>query len=228
MTHQLLAPPAAVLRRTKPTLRRWMLGLLLGLSCQALAAEPQRYAIVGKLSRVGFSFAHQDFMQLMGSLRLQPGYFLFDAEDWSRSSIEVTLPLISLDMGDALWNQQIRGDKAWAKLFKGPEIQFRSTALHKTGAQQGVLKGELTLGGVTRPVELQLRLNRIAPNAITGQPSIGLSASARIKRSEFGIDAYLSLVGDEMEVQVQLEGAQGAELEAPGDLSARGLGRPNP
>ncbi|WP_374658137.1 YceI family protein [Inhella sp.] len=176
----------------------------------SLWAAPQEYAIVTKLSRISFQFAHQDFMQLLGTIRFAPGNFVFDAEDWSRSRIEAVLPLTSLDMGDAEWNQQIRGDRAWSRLFQGPEVEFRSLRLERGEGQQGVLHGELTLGGVKRPVALQLRVNRMARNAITGQPSVGLSASTRIRRSDFGLDAYLSLVGDEVDVQVQLEGAMAA------------------
>lgn len=192
-------------------LHRLLLTLCLVPAC--LQAAPQDYSIVTKLSRISFQFAHQDFMQLIGTVRFAPGRFVFDAEDWSRSRIEATLPLASLDMGDAEWNQQIRGDRAWSRLFQGPEIQFRSQRLERSDAQQGVLHGELTLGGVTRPVALQLRVNRVARNAITGQPSVGLSASTRIRRSDFGLDAYRSLVGDEVDVQVQMEGAQ--EVPAP-------------
>lgn len=192
-------------------LHRLLLTLCLVPAC--LQAAPQDYAIVTKLSRISFQFAHQDFMQLFGTVRFAPGRFVFDAEDWSRSRIEAMLPLASLDMGDAEWNQQIRGDRAWSRLFLGPEIQFRSQRLERSDAHQGVLNGELTLGGVTRPIALQLRVNRVARNAITGQPSVDLSASTRIRRSDFGLDAYRSLVGDEVDAQVQMEGAQ--EVPAP-------------
>jgi len=119
-----------------------------------------------------------------------------------------------LDMGDVPWNGQIRADDAWTALFSQPAIQFRSTRVERRDDRNGVLYGELTLAGVTRPVALQMKVNKVGMNRVSDKPSVGIIASSTIKRSDFGLDAYMDLVGDEIAVQIWLEAAVGADTDA--------------
>jgi polyisoprenoid-binding protein YceI len=188
---------------------RAALAAALLLSTAAAYSAPVTYTIVTKISRVTFSFDHQGFVQSVGTLQLEPGSFTFDAQDWSKSMVSVSMATKAIDVGDTLWNQQIRGDDAWAKLFKQPSISFRSTRIEKTDDTHGTLYGDLTLAGVTRPVALQLRINRIGINAVSEKPSVGFTATTTLKRSQFGLDAYSDLVNDEIAIQAQVEAAVG-------------------
>ncbi|RZI98838.1 MAG: hypothetical protein EOP39_26345, partial [Rubrivivax sp.] len=168
----------------------------------------------------------QGFISLMGTVRMAPGSFIFDAEDWSKSEVKVSMPIASIDLGDATWNNQVRGDSAWARLFKGAgSIDFRSTSMEREQGPQGRLHGELTLAGVTRPIVLQLRFNKLAPNQISKRMSVGFTASTTLKRSDFGLDAYLDLVSDEMAIQIQIEGVQGEDGDARNAIDALGVTR---
>ena len=186
-------------------------------------AEPVTYTIVSKISRVAFNMEHQGFIQLFGTLRLAPGSFTFDSDDWSTSAIDVKMPISSLDMGDATWNNQIRGDSEWARLFHTQAITFHSTRLEHTDGNRGMLYGDLTLAGVKRPVALQLKFNKIGKNEISDFPSVGFSATTTLKRSDFGLDAYSDLVGDEITVQIQVEAAQGKDVDAKHATTALGV-----
>lgn len=201
-----------------------LLAAVLACSATAASAAPTSYNIVSKLSRVSFTLLHQGFIDLVGTVRLTPGRFVFDPDDWARSSIQVSMPVASIDLGDASWNNQVRGDDAWAKLFMGSrQISFRSTRLEKIDAMQGKLYGDLTLAGVTRPVMLDLRFNKLGLNQVSEKPSVGFSARTVIKRSDFGLDAYLDLVGDEMSIQVQVEGTEGVDGDAGNSTDALGV-----
>ncbi len=193
------------------TLAAFLAVPLCGCLPPAAQAAPVTYTILGKLSRVSFNLEHQGFIQLFGTLRVAPGSFVFDDQDWSKSAVEVSMPVASLDMGDTLWNGQIRGDEEWARLFKTQAITFRSTRVERSDATHGTLHGELTLAGITRPVALQMRVNKIGLNDVSEKPSIGISATATVKRSQFGLDAYSDLVGDDITVQIQVEGFVGKE-----------------
>ena len=208
-----------------PGLRSALVAATLALASAAASCAPATYTIVSKLSRVTFNIEHQGFISLFGTLRIAPGSFSFDPDDWSKSSVAVTLPIRSLDMGDAHWNEQIRDDEEWAKLFKFPAIGFRSTHLERTDASHGTMTGDLTLAGVTRPVTLQLRFNKIGRNEVSEHPSVGFSATTTLKRSQFGLDAYSDLVGDEIAVQIQMEAAVGADTDAQADQTALGVRR---
>lgn len=180
----------------------------------AASSAPLTYTIYSKLSRVTLSLEHQGFIQLFGTLKIAPASFTFDNQDWSASSVAVIMPTKTLDMGDSFWNQQIRGDKNWKNLFSAPHIGFRSTRLVRTDDKHGVLHGELTLAGVSKPVTLQVRVNKIGRNEVSEKQAIGITATGTIKRSQFGLDAYADLVGDDLAVQIQLEAAVGPDPDA--------------
>ena len=177
-------------------------------------AKPVDYTILTKISRVAFNLEHQGFIQLFGTLRVTQGTLTFDSDDWSKSHVDVSMPVSSLDMGDGPWNGQIRGDDEWAPLFRTTAITFHSTRIRRIDATHGTLTGDLTLAGVTKPVTLKLRVNKIGKNDVLDTPSVGFTATTTIKRSAFGIKAYEDLVGDAISVQIQIEALEGPDPEA--------------
>ncbi len=206
-------------------LHRLALTALLLLCAGAARSAPLTYTITSKISRVNLSLEHQGFIQLTGTLKITPGSFTFDNQDWSKSSVAVTMPTKTLDMGDALWNQQIRGDESWKNLFNTAYISFKSTKVVRNDATHGVLYGDLTLAGVTRPVALQLRVNKIGRNEVSEYQAIGITATSTIKRSQFGLDAYADLVGDDLAVAIQMEAAIGPDGDAQQEaiINAQGV-----
>ena len=183
-------------------------------ACSLAQAKPVDYTILTKISRVAFNLEHQGFIQLFGTLRVTQGTLTFDSEDWSKSHVDVSMPVSSLDMGDGPWNGQIRGDDEWAPLFRTTAITFHSTRIRRIDATHGTLTGDLTLAGVTKPVTLKLRVNKIGKNDVLDTPSVGFTATTTIKRSAFGIKAYEDLVGDAISVQIQIEALEGPDPEA--------------
>ncbi len=195
-------------------LRLAALAVALAVSTGLAHGAPVTYTILTKISRVRFSLEHQGFIQLFGTLRVTQGTFTFDSDDWSKSRVDVTMPIATLDMGDELWNSQIRGDEEWAGLFKTSTIAFHSTRLQRDDATHGTMTGDLTLAGVTKPVTLQLRVNKIGSNEVLEKPAVGFGATTTIRRSDFGVSAYEDLVGDEIAVQIQVEAIAGPDPEA--------------
>ena len=194
--------------------RQAFLAAGLAAACGLAQAKPIDYTILTKISRVAFNLEHQGFIQLFGTLRVTQGTLTFDSDDWSKSHVDVTMPVSSLDMGDGPWNGQIRGDDEWAPLFKTTTITFHSTRIKRIDATHGTLTGDLTLAGVTKPVTLKLRVNKIGKNDVLDTPSVGFTATTTIKRSAFGIKAYEDLVGDAISVQIQIEALEGPDPEA--------------
>jgi polyisoprenoid-binding protein YceI len=90
-----------------------------------------------------------------------------------------------------------------------PEIQFRVTGVEPNGDDLKV-HGELTIKGITRPVELAVEVNGFGPDPYGGTRA-GLSAIGEINRTDWGITANMALptggvvVGERIQLVIEVE-----------------------
>lgn len=188
-------------------IRPYLFGTLLGLSAAATTAvaAPVTYTIDPVHSRVHFYINHLGFSNSSGEFKVADGSTLaFDNDDWSKSSVSVKIPVKSLSLGDDTWNSHIL-DKDWLDLGKYSEITFVSTKVDKTDATHGKLYGNVTIHGVTKPVVLDLRVNKIGDHFIRKTPAAGFTATTTLKRSDFGVTAYTGAIGEDIDVRIEIE-----------------------
>jgi polyisoprenoid-binding protein YceI len=107
------------------------------------------------------------------------------------------------------WNEDISRDAKWLNADVHPEITFVSTSAQRSGDLSGTVTGDLTLLGVTKPVTLDVTYNGVAnPPWFNGRDVIGFDASTTVKRSEFGMVAYIPNIGDDVTVEFSGEFVQ--------------------
>lgn len=100
------------------------------------------------------------------------------------------------------WNEDIARDAKWLNADAHPEITFVSTAVTRTDDLSGTVTGDLTLLGVTRPVTLDVTYNGVSNPPWFGERDvIGFNATTTLKRSDFGMGAYIPNIGDELSVE---------------------------
>ena len=156
-------------------------------------------------SQVSFEVSHLGFSMSQGRFKGLSGGFSFNPKHWGRSTCDVHIDVRSVDMGDIAWNKKLLG-KGWFDSARHPEIRFVCTRMEQTDDQHGKLHGELSLLGVSRPVTLDVTLNRIGMDKYALQHSAGFSASTRIRRSEFGMHRFIPDIGDEVTIRIEIEG----------------------
>jgi polyisoprenoid-binding protein YceI len=157
-------------------------------------------------TQVTFFINHLGFSNSSGRFHLSDSALQFNEQDWSKSSVQVTIPLNTLDMGDATWKEHLLA----ARFFdaeKYPTMTFKSTKVESVGKDQLKVTGDLSLHGVTKPVVLDTKINKIGPHPMSRRAAAGFSATAKIKRSDFGITQNLPMVGDEVEIRIETEGS---------------------
>ena len=93
----------------------------------------------------------------------------------------------------------------WFDVAQFPAITFKSTKLTVTGADRGVVVGDLTLHGVTRPVTLEVTFDGAGVDPANSKYTIGFDATGLLKRTDFGISTFAPFIGDE--VRLILSGA---------------------
>ncbi|KLD72173.1 polyisoprenoid-binding protein, partial [Xanthomonas hyacinthi DSM 19077] len=62
--------------------------------------------------------------------------------------------------------------------------------------------GDLTVHGVTKPVTLDVTVNKVGPHPMMKVQTAGFDATATIKRSDFGVGAYVPNVSDEIKIRI--------------------------
>jgi polyisoprenoid-binding protein YceI len=173
----------------------------------ASVAAPVTYAFDTVHSRLTFYVSHMGYSNSVGQLSIAPGTFSFDTADWSKGQVTATLPADSLAFGDAKWDAHIKSAD-FLDAAKFPSITFTATKVEQTGTNTGTLTGDLTVHGVTKPVTLQLRLNGAGMHPMMKVPAIGFTATGKLKRSDFGVAAYVPMVGDELDIRLEVEARQ--------------------
>jgi len=169
------------------------------------AAEQETYRFDPVHSQVWFGVSHLRFSHPLGRLKIKDGWFQFDPEDWKNARVDVELDLASVDMGDGKWNDAIKSGQFF-DTGRWPTARFISKSVKESDGTSGTIHGDLTLHGVTRPVDVEYKLNRVGNDPYTFKNKAGFSAHAKIKRGDFGMKRYEDVVGEDIELIIEIEG----------------------
>jgi polyisoprenoid-binding protein YceI len=167
------------------------LGLLL-LACAAHATELYRLDSTNTqvsfyVQHLGFQFVHARFSDINGEFTLDragPG-----------SRVDVTVGIGSLECNDPHWSGRLRSPE-WLDAERYPQMTYHSSHV-ELDEQHGVASGDLTLHGITRPVDLTVTLLD-CPTASQCQ----FAAHGRIRRSEFGLPHGFWSGGDQVDIAI--------------------------
>lgn len=176
----------------------------LALACAPLCAttytlEPQHSQGVIRWNHLGFSNPTAQFTMVEGSVD-------FDQADPTRSSAMVTIKLANLSSGVPDLDEGFRSVDFFDSA-RYPVATFNSTKVEKGAAPDKLrVTGNLTLRGVTRPVTLDVTINKIGVNIRSNLPSIGFEATTTLKRSDFGLGAFVPQVSDEVSIHITCQG----------------------
>lgn len=176
------------------------LGLAAG---NAYAAET--YEIDPSHSYGNFEIGHLELSTLHGRIDVTGGTIVMDREGQG-SRVDVTLDPASVDTGHAERDEHLREKEGFFEVEKYPEMRFTATNVAFEGDDEATVDGKLTLHGQTRPVTLRVDRINCKPNPLDEKKyTCGFSAQTEIKRSEFGMDAFVPAVSDEVEIQIEVE-----------------------
>lgn len=165
------------------------------------AIDPVHSRIAIAVDHAGFSKAIGTVSGTTGTLQLVPG-------SWEGAHVEARIPLSRLDFGDEAWNRAIAA-RGLLDTGRHPEAVFRSTRIEPLDAGRARIHGELTLQGMTRDVVLEAVRNAERRYPLPPfRHTVGFSATTTLSRAEFGSTAWSSLVGDAVEVRIELEAAR--------------------
>lgn len=208
----------------RPTALALACSLAVLLPSVACASGADTFTLDPTHTRVVFAVSHAGFSAAIGTISGSTGSLVFDRDDWRSARLDVTVPIARLDLGDPKWNTAVLA----TSLLDGsrfPEARFVSDLVEPTGTDQARICGQLTLRGISRPLCMDVVLNALKRHPMPPfRRTAGFSATATLSRSEYGIDAWKSVIGDEVELRIEAEAVRGtpatsspAATDAPDD-----------
>lgn len=201
-------------------LQRLALALLSTLPSATALAAPAQYALDPVHTRVLFAIEHAGFSKALGTVSGSSGTLVFDPDDWTSARLQAQVPLQRLDLGDEKWNRAALA----RNLLDGeryPEARFVSTRIEPIDATHARVFGELSLHGVSREIVLEVTLNALKRHPLPPfRRTVGFSATATLQRTDFGIDAWPSVIGATVELRIEAEATRQGRAEPDGPAQA--------
>ena len=137
-------------------------------------------------SAAEFKVKHMMISNVKGSLTGLKGVLHENTADPSQSTVEASIDVSTLSTGDT----QRDGHLKSADFFeteKYPTMTFKSTSVKRTGEGEYTVAGDLTMHGVTKPVTFAVEGPSAPGKDPWGNTRIGLSATTKINREDFGL-----------------------------------------
>ena len=172
------------------------------LAGSAFAAD--KYVLDASHSQIVFEYNHLGFSTSFGMFSGFTGEIMFDEANPASSSVSVNISADSMITGwDARTKHLLSGD--FLDAAKAPEVTFNSTSINVTGENTAVITGDLMLNGVTKSVDLDAKLNKIADHPMAKKPWAGFDATTTLKRSDFNMGNFAPFISDEVKMEISIE-----------------------
>jgi polyisoprenoid-binding protein YceI len=167
------------------------------------------YNIDPSHSGAHFTVRHMMVTNVHGGFRTVKGTVVSDPENPGACRVEAEIDAASIDTREPQRDAHLRSAD-FLDVEKFPVIAFRSTGVAPAGKGEWKVTGDLTIHGVTRSVVLNVEGLEPEGKDPWGNIRSGATATAKIKRSDFGLtwNATLEtggiLVGDDIKIEIEL------------------------
>ena len=174
-----------------------------GLAWQGSSLAAQRWDIDPRRTRIAFGIDSIGWPRTEGEFRTFSGRITIDFDRPQRSKAEFSVDAGSVQVGSDPLAALIRST-AFLNVDRHPRMTFVSTSVEKLDSRTARVEGTLTLLGVSKPVQLEVK--------VEGDPGrgkrLGFKAAWSIMRSEFGMSAGTPIVADKVDLVVTTEAVE--------------------
>jgi polyisoprenoid-binding protein YceI len=186
-----------------------ILAILLSLAPGLGLAESSAWNLDPAHTNAGFTVRHLVISNVRGQFTKLSGAAQFDDKDVSKSTVEATIDVASIDTRVQKRDDDLRSERFF-DAAKYPTITFKSTKVEHAGKGKLKVTGDLTMHGVTKPVVLAVEGPTAEIKDPWGNTRRGFAAAAKLNRKDFGL-TYSDMieagpvVGDEIKIEIEAE-----------------------
>ena len=161
------------------------------------------YVIDANHTVATFSIERAGFNKVIGAFSDVKGTLELDENNPENSSARVEIATNSVWSGYAERDGHLKSEY-WLNVEKYPTITFVSTSVVLNGENKARVTGDLTIWGQTHPAVLNVTLNKIGMDSAAKKRAAGFSMQTRIKRSDYGHTLAIPVIGDEVEIKIEV------------------------
>lgn len=151
-------------------------------------------------SQLNFSATHFGISQVEGRFQTFSITMKSEKEDFSDAQIEMSAEIKSINTEVQYRDNDLRSNN-WFDAEKFPTLTFKSTSFKKSKGKKYKLKGNLTMHGITKKVELDAIFNGWAVT-MTKNNTAGFTLQGKLKRSDFNMGGTTILTGVSDEIMI--------------------------
>ncbi len=160
----------------------------------------------GMHASIQFKISHLGYSWIWGRFNDFNGEFSYDKKNPNASKIDVTINTGSIDSNHAKRDKHLRSEE-FLDVEKFPQSRFVSTSFTMNENGTGVLKGDFTLHGVTKPITIDVKYIGEG-NDPWGGYRVGFEGTTRIALADYGILKNLGPASKELDLIFSIEGVR--------------------
>ncbi len=175
-------------------------------------AEPTLYTPDRWHTRIYFTVSHMGLSNFGGRFIEHDIQFTFDEENMENSSVEVTVPVSSIDT----FSPELNGKMPNPEFFdteNHPQMHFKSTEIEQVDATTAHMTGDLMIKGVTLPITFDVTYNKKVMHPFFKLNNVGFTAVATLDNRAYGVNPLPDwMLASIVEVRVEMEAFEGDKV----------------
>lgn len=184
--------------------RSTIVATLLSLPALPVYAATTTWQIDPAHTAAQFAVKHLLISTVRGEFKGVTGAVVWDDQDISKSTINVTIDATTVDTGTAMRDADLKSPN-YFDVVKYPTITFKSTKVEQAGAGKLKVTGDLTIHGVSKSVVLDVDGPSAAIKDPWGNTRVGIGATTKVNRQDFGVSGGAGAVGDDITITIDME-----------------------
>ena len=161
--------------------------------------DPEHTFVSFSYKHLGYSIQTSRFDKVSGTITIN--------DQMDGGTVDVAIETGSVSTGSDTFNKLLRTED-YFNSEKFPVAKFTSDKLIFNNQAITSLSGELTIKGITKPIDLEVSNFACSRNFITLKYMCGANAGAKLSRSEFDLGKYVPFVGDDISLNIVIEASK--------------------